>query len=119
MSLPHTFIYGLADPLSKKIHYVGKSDHPNKRLTQHLKDGKSKRTKKARWIRSLTSRRLTPDLVILEEVATSKWADAERRWIRTLRKSGHPLTNQAPGGVYIPPSKRRKKRKGRFRGGLV
>ena len=108
MSDSHTYIYGLEDPLNGKIFYVGKSDNPKRRLTQHLNVGKS-RTKKAKVIKALKRNNLKPRLVILETVQKTRWEGAEKKWIKELRRSGHPLTNVAPGGVYVPKSKRTRK----------
>jgi predicted GIY-YIG superfamily endonuclease len=33
-----TYIYGLADPTTKEIRYVGKADDPQARLSQHLQE---------------------------------------------------------------------------------
>lgn len=89
-----TFIYGLTDPRTGVVRYVGKANDPQLRLTQHLKE--EGRTHKFYWIRHLAKLNLEPGLVILEEVGGEKeaWGEAERKWISQLPN----LTNGTKGG---------------------
>lgn len=93
------YIYGLRDPLTREIRYVGKSTQPIFRLRGHLKDAKEARTHKQRWLRQLEEKGLAPELVILEEVkAPRTWQQAEREWIAKGKEMGWPLTNLTDGG---------------------
>lgn len=106
-----TYIYSLNCPLTGEVKYIGKSDNPQKRLNQHISESKSKRSRKDKWINSLLSRNLTPILEILEQIPQNKWKSTERKWIRNMKQSGVHLLNIAPGGVYIPKRKRKKRNK--------
>jgi len=87
-----TFIYGLKDPLTKEIRYVGKSNNPRIRLSSHLRD-KSK-TYKVNWINKLKRKGLGPELVVLEEVEYDKWQEKEKFYIKYYEN----LTNYTEGG---------------------
>jgi hypothetical protein len=101
-----TYIYGLACPLDGKVHYVGQSVDPTNRFAQHIntKTRHSLLNAKDRWLCGLEEQGLEPTLVILEEIGERKGhlsppevlnriSSAERRWIRRLLDSGHPLGN--------------------------
>jgi len=92
-----TFLYTLSDPRTGEIRYLGKSDHPFKRLTIHRLDLRTQ-THKVNWIRSLREAGLTPLMEILDEVPESQWEFWEREYIRVFRATGVRLTNQAEGG---------------------
>lgn len=91
------YIYGLADPLSGVVRYVGKSFDPVKRMNGHLRIKKPK-TYKEKWISSILKAGLLPELVILE--ATTKNAASEREifWIAKYLSEGVRLTNGTAGG---------------------
>ena len=91
-----TYIYGLTDPRTQQLRYVGKSHNPTKRKRGHLKD--PARTHKACWIRSLLKEDLAPEVIILEEVHRASWEDAEKWWIAYFRSIGADLTNATSGG---------------------
>lgn len=92
-----TYIYGLLDPRDQLVHYVGKSDRPRQRLTEHLKDAASN-PYKAEWLEDLSVSGGRPRIVILETVSLADWEQAERRWIATGRDLEWPLTNIQAGG---------------------
>src|SRR5579885_3311453 len=89
-----TCIYGLVDPNTKEIRYVGKADDPQARLKQHLQEKGD--SEKHRWLGSLAEQGQIPELRILEEVALGPlylWEERERWWIAHLREQGARLTN--------------------------
>ncbi len=98
-------VYALADPDTDRIHYVGSSKHPHERLIQHRSENKNtpRSTEKGRWWASLLDRGLSPNLIILEEVAEStdirRRLDIENMWARRLLERGEPLTNFTGAGV--------------------
>jgi hypothetical protein len=95
-------IYGLRDPRTEEIRYVGKSETGLKRPGQHRKPGllKKDHTHKANWIRKLNSLGLSYSVVVLQTLASRDQLDpAERFWIDLGREAlGSRLTNQADGG---------------------
>jgi len=90
-----TFIYALQDPITKRIRYVGKSNEPKKRLTEHLLD-KVSNTYKSNWINSLGGK--SPNLIILDEVPIIEWGFWESYYIDLCRSWGFNLTNLTNGG---------------------
>ena len=60
-----TYIYGLIDPVTKHIRYVGKANDPYKRFLNHLYTSSTEDTYKSRWITSLVKKNLKPELKIL------------------------------------------------------
>lgn len=94
------YIYGLIDPNTKEIRYVGKTINPSNRAQQHLKFRKYyAHTYKARWVDSLRRIGLQPKFVILEEVDLADAILREQYWIDYYRSIiGKRLTNSASGG---------------------
>ena len=94
------YIYGLKDPITKEIRYVGKTVNPKSRYQKHVKnDDMCNRHKKA-WINSLKRTGHKPEMVILEETDEKHWDARERYWIKTGLESEWPLVNILSGGVY-------------------
>jgi len=95
-------IYGLIDPRSGVLRYVGKTVSGIKiRLKQHIHTAKGGGvTHRDRWIRSLLNENLKPSSVILEAVGEgADWETAERFWISFYRGMiGGLLTNISDGG---------------------
>lgn len=113
-----TFIYGLWDPRNYQLRYIGKSDNPERRLKEHIKDSSHLRGRHIyHWINSLLRNGLEPSLEILEEVAIEHWEETERQWIRDCKKFGLSLVNSTDGGEGVSgwsPSEQRRKDIGDF-----
>jgi group I intron endonuclease len=92
------YIYGLQDPETKRVRYVGVSNNPQRRFKAHLKPESAKFSHKDNWITSLKKRGLLPTLFIIQEVADDSWGLVEQQWIKHYRLNGEPLTNLANGG---------------------
>lgn len=93
--MKQTFIYGLKDPVTKNIRYVGKSNNPNKRIYEHHQIKRLKtNTHKNNWIKSLIKQNLKAELVILETCYEENWSEREKFWIRNIEN----LTNTLEGG---------------------
>lgn len=95
------FIYGLTDPRTGEIRYVGKSATGMKRPRLHGKPSRlaKDRTHKANWIRSLLAQGIHYGVEVLQYVASrEELNDAERYWIREARNAGWELTNHTDGG---------------------
>ncbi|SRR6266550_228766 len=93
-----TFIYTLADPVTRMVRYVGKSDNPHSRLDMHISDARTKGHYCANWIRSLLQKNLRPIIEIVDEVIRSEWQAAEAAYIIFYRDEGNDLVNWTPGG---------------------
>lgn len=109
-------IYGLVDPRTKLIHYVGKSSSGLRRPQAHRQANSLRfNTPKNTWIRDLRVSNMSYSIAVLEVVDTPHTAgrccwwwtglntsaimDAERWWIAYGRASDWPLTNQTDGGL--------------------
>ena len=99
-----TVIYGLFCPMAGAIRYIGKSSEVQKRFKAHLYAASSSgRTHRQRWMAKVLAAGLKPSLVILEEVDSGDWKEAERRWIAQALEQGWPLTNITSGGDGASP----------------
>lgn len=95
------YIYGLIDPVTEQVRYVGKSQRPRERLANHLNERKP--CHRTNWLQSLKRQGLRPKLVILAEVyPIAPWQPAEQAWIQYAREQGWPLTNSTDGGDGVP-----------------
>ena len=89
-------IYGLIDPRTHRIRYVGKSVHLEQRWRDHVREARydiSRRTLKGLWVRDLRAAGLRPDLIVLEECGTD-WSSREKYWIKRIVG----LLNETSGG---------------------
>jgi hypothetical protein len=91
-------IYGLVDPDTDEVRYVGATTKPlMRRLYGHMSESReSPHLAKSRWIASLDRRR--PEVIELEKVERD-WRDRERYWMAQFPN----LTNEAAGGAGCPP----------------
>lgn len=88
-------IYGLIDPNTSEIRYVGKTIKSlKKRLSQHLSDIEKNNPHKFRWIKSLVSQDQKPLIIELEICDEKNWVEREKYYIQTISN----LTNITLGG---------------------
>lgn len=90
-------IYGLFDPDSGQIRYIGKANNAAKRLKSHLWDARHNKRPICNWIRGLVAQGKLPRLEVLEIVDRASWQVAEKRVIAEYRKTSQ-LLNLADGG---------------------
>ena len=97
-------IYGLVDPRSDTVRYIGWCYNLTSRLKDHICRAAANKedTWKARWIRKLLTLGLRPIAVVLEETTAEDRGNRERWWIADMRAKGCPLTNTANGGPGCP-----------------
>lgn len=105
---PVTYIYGLVDPRTDRLRYIGKANKPTGRLRRHIREAAADLANghtrhKCNWLLLLEKEGLKPRLVILEEVAQSQWKTRERYWIAYHQAAGEPLLNTLPGGEGCAP----------------
>lgn len=98
------YIYGLVDPLSGNVRYIGQSVNPTYRLRYHLRIKKPS-THKEFWINSLLRLGLVPEMIILETTTKKNSCELEIYWIAWYRNNGFILTNSTDGGDVPPHSK--------------
>ena len=98
---PRHVVYGLFDPSTGELRYIGKSTTgPKRRLQEHLSPSKlCTHTHKNCWLRSLLEKGLRPDLVVLEVCGNAETAEIlEKQAIAHYRGLGFRLTNNTDGG---------------------
>lgn len=96
----HFIIYGLADPRSGELRYVGKSHKGVVRLSGHIcPSGLKARGHRTNWLKSLLALGLKPEIFVIEELPSADGLkEAERHHIAQFRALGCNLTNLTPGG---------------------
>lgn len=94
----HTFIYGLVDPNTGIIRYVGKSNSPQTRLAAHCYEAQNSKSRnhKNNWLKQLLDAGLVPVVVILEKCIMEVWQAREIHHI-AVWKSEY-LLNVKSGG---------------------
>ncbi len=91
------FIYGLIDPRTDKIRYVGWCQILKRRYSEHLSDARlGDKGYKNNWIRKLLANELKPEMVIIEETIYSLRIEKEQYWIKYYGREN--LTNGTDGG---------------------
>lgn len=93
-----TFIYGLIDPRTNQLRYIGKANDIQKRLYAHYKDATCKNTYKSQWLKGLFKENKKPKVIIIEEVPKKCWQKYEKYWIEYYKNKGCKLTNGTNGG---------------------
>lgn len=94
-------IYGLIDPISKHLRYVGLSTTGLKRPRCHITPSRLRHDKshKGNWIRQLVEANLKYEIVVIQELQEAELlGEAEVFWISYFRNMGFDLANIAPGG---------------------
>lgn len=92
------YIYGLRDPLTDEIRYIGKTNNIKARYSHHIACNDVNKHK-INWILSLKELKLKPELVILEKTNEQEWEEREKYWIKHGRDNGWRLTNISDGGM--------------------
>lgn len=90
------FIYGLQDPRTTELKYVGVTSNLGKRLREHRHTNRI--TRVTSWIKSLKKQHLDPQMFVIETVPDEEWAEVERFWIGYFRMIGAKLLNLTDGG---------------------
>lgn len=95
-------VYGLTDPSTGKVRYIGKSMSGMRRPTEHCMPHEVRgdlNYHKTRWIRRLLSLGSRPNIVIFDALEDSAGlSELEQYRIAYGRSAGWPLTNLTAGG---------------------
>lgn len=93
-------IYGLTDPDTQEVRYIGKSTSGMKRPLEHKKPSNLKvQSHKVNWIKSLISVNKMYGIIVLESTSAPEELDArEIYWISEYKNRGVNLTNGTDGG---------------------
>lgn len=96
--MEYTNIYALTEPNDiSKIRYIGKSDNPDRRFFEHLKDNSD--TYKTKWIKSILKNNQKPNIIILDnKIPINYWQSWEIYYIALYKELGFNLTNETDGG---------------------
>lgn len=93
------YIYGLVDPRTRGVRYVGQTVSPEQRYSQHVSS--TENTPKGVWIQELRSVGLKPDFIILDTTESEDQVNyLETWWILLGRRQGWELTNGTNPGVW-------------------
>lgn len=93
------FVYGLIDPRTNELRYIGKTRRGMVRPREHWdKYGLKRNDKCHRWVLKLSKLGLIPHVEVLEECRLDDLDDCERFWISSLRAAGAELLNMTDGG---------------------
>jgi predicted GIY-YIG superfamily endonuclease len=95
-SLTQTYhIYQLIDPRDNLPHYVGITDHPERRFSEHV-SGRFQSASHHTWMKELRIAQLEPIMQIIEAlICTAQEAqEREKHWIQSYLQAGHPLINK-------------------------
>lgn len=99
------YIYGLVDPRTDKVRYVGKSYNIKRRCTDHVYEAahpefsEYPESHKNRWIRQLISLDIKPIVKLLEETTYGESDRREQYWVKFYGRKN--LTNQNDGGSKL------------------
>ncbi len=98
------FVYGLIDPRTNEVRYIGKTLKGMSRPRSHGKASvlQTVKTHRTNWIKGLVAEGLTFGIVVLEFCTRENVAQRERDWIAWGRHLGWRLTNHTDGGDGVP-----------------
>jgi hypothetical protein len=105
-------LYGLYDPDTNELRYIGKANDAAKRFKTHLWDSGRNNRPVCNWIRGLVAAGKRPIMRIIEVVSADQWKEAETRLIAQYRQT-HKLLNLADGGDRPSQTLEQKRKAGR------
>ncbi len=85
-----SYVYALADPISKEVMYIGQSVYPHRRYKGHLSYSKGA---VGDWIKEILSLGLKPTFIIIGKYPESKITEYETKFIK---KYNTPLNSKMP-----------------------
>lgn len=90
-------IYGIVDPETGKIVYIGKANRVQSRLKTHLSDCRKKDSNLYKWMRDRLNANQSIKIVELASAISEDWQSLEIAMIAQYRNEGN-LLNMADGG---------------------
>lgn len=87
------YIYGLCDPDTKEIYYIGHSVDPWYRFYGHISAANRENSFRDRWVRGILKSGKRPELTILAVVGYDNAKKEESRYIREFKLLNPKLTN--------------------------
>lgn len=94
----YIYIYGLIDPATNGVRYIGKTNHLHRRFIEHLNRCDTGRHYVNRWIKQVRADGGLPLMKILERATLATWQEREIWWIEHGISSNWDLTNLSQGG---------------------
>jgi hypothetical protein len=95
-------IYGLRDPRTNLIRYIGKSSSGLNRPNNHRKPSfyTNCNTRLANWCKNMAAAGTMYEIVVLQYCTSNREElnEAERSWIRLFKQEGYDITNLTVGG---------------------
>lgn len=119
------FIYGLIDPDTRQLRYIGQSIRGFARPISHWKNKRNRELKDHAhcWVRSVLKRGKVPEIEVIQECSSfAELDEAEDFWMEYFRMIGCDLTNTYHGGKGAKGmclSQERKKAIGDFHRGKI
>lgn len=104
MMMNKYLIYGLIDPITNELRYIGRSSSGLQRPRCHFTPCILKKEKNHchNWIKSLINKNLKPEIIIIETFDNSNnLNEAEIYWIAYFKFLGCNLTNLTDGGQVV------------------
>lgn len=93
-------IYALCDPDTGDVRYIGKSNNPKRRYSQHLSFNRGYPV--SEWIQNLKKKSKKPVMKILASaIGGEAWKDLEPLLIKQYIEDGAMLLNVSSGGIDV------------------
>ena len=100
MAVTVGWVYGIVDPITSELRYVGQTINYNKRKGEHLYKAKTNRTSNHlyNWLGKLIANNVKPEFIIIDKVPIESLDYWEVFYISYFKSIGCNLTNYAEGG---------------------
>lgn len=94
-------MYGLRDPETQEIRYVGRTSRLTKRFSERLRTNTTASSHKKAWIQSLLRKGLQPEILVLAECTPEKAVETENFYINQFSNlTNHPGKDGSFGFKY-------------------
>lgn len=100
MAVTVGWIYGIVNPITNELRYIGQTVNFNKRKSEHLYRAKTLKSSwyLYNWLNSMLSNNIKPEFIIVDEVPIESLDYWEIFYISYFKSIGCNLTNYASGG---------------------